>query len=73
MESAGKTIPKWKMQSLARSILAGTRRFYANPENVQRFETWRDSEKGRAYAVRHQQTEEGAYGYMAMADRRDAH
>ena len=58
MGSASKAVTNWKMNCLARAILDGARRFYSDPENVRRFEEWKNSAEGQAYIRRHQQTEE---------------
>ncbi len=35
------SLAEWQIQSLARTALEGCKRFYADPENVKKFEEWK--------------------------------
>ncbi|MFR5901825.1 MAG: hypothetical protein ACLUIO_20405 [Neglectibacter timonensis] len=36
------SLTEWQMQSLARTALEGCKRFYADPDNVKKFEEWKE-------------------------------
>ena len=36
------SLTEWQMQSLARAALEGCKRFYADPDNVKKFEEWKE-------------------------------
>lgn len=45
-------IPKIQLDILCRTLLSAMERFYADPENLRRFEEWLESEEGKAYIQR---------------------
>lgn len=45
-------IPKIQLDILCRTLLSAMERFYADPENLRRFEEWLKSEERQAYIQR---------------------
>lgn len=40
-------IPKIQIDILSRTLLTAMERFYSDPDNLRRFEEWKQSEEGR--------------------------
>lgn len=45
-------IPQIQIDILSRTLLSAMERFYSVPDNRKRFEEWKQSDEGRAYAQR---------------------
>lgn len=45
-------IPQIQMDILSRTLLSAMERFYSIPDNLTRFEEWKQSEEGKAYMQR---------------------
>jgi len=45
-------IPQIQIDILSRTLLSAMERFYSVPDNRKRFEDWKQSDEGRAYAQR---------------------
>ena len=41
-------IPKIQVDILSRTLLTAMERFYSDPDNLRRFEEWKQSEEGQA-------------------------
>lgn len=47
-----KQIPRIQVNILSRTLLAAMERFYSDPDNLRRFQEWKQSEEGKAYTAR---------------------